>query len=353
MGWALGMVTLFLDEFGHPEPYNPEADAQTYNPVFGYGGIVLPAENVAAFATHFFDIKTYAMRNVLINKQISEFRRDGKPDERFEKQQHLKNLKHDQIVYDRVLRRLCSKYKVKGDEVFSRYYVEKLKRKIREGTADEASEARDKLRAFFRYMKWFFRVLEEHDARIVFYGVDKRLYWPNRLHNPHVKFVEQTLEIAFELAKKNNTTAAVYFDRHRSDGIEDEYGRRSAGRMSRAREIILQKGMVEHITEPVLPFHAVESQCMQAADWVCYLLAQTFPYHCNKKTWVKYKEFFEVVDPLLARNTCYMSEFRFASGKSYGRHFQGELDLPPTPQPPRPPNIVRRPYHDYELDLVL
>lgn len=53
------MLIAYLDEFGHIGPFTARS-AEKYNesPLFGLGGIVLPATEVRGFATWFFQLKS-------------------------------------------------------------------------------------------------------------------------------------------------------------------------------------------------------------------------------------------------------------------------------------------------------
>jgi len=68
----------YLDEFGHIGPFISRNDARyKESPVFGLGGMVLPAERVRAFASWFYQIK----RSLL----SYEIKRDGVPAYQWEK----------------------------------------------------------------------------------------------------------------------------------------------------------------------------------------------------------------------------------------------------------------------------
>jgi len=337
------MFAVFIDEFGHEQPYNPNPVATSYNPVFGYGGFVVPANNLAAFATHFFDLKTYAMRNMLINKQVGEIKANGRPDPRFKERDYLMRLRHEDILKDKKVRRFCAKYEVKGEEIFSRQYIVKQRGILKNGTAGEAAQARRKLRAFYNFMRAFLKLLSQHGAQTIYFGVDKRRYLAKDFQAPHLKFIPEVMQMAFALAQRHNTTASVFIDRHHTDGRENEFGRRPHGRLARSREIILGQGLAERVTEPLVPFHSDESQCIQAADWICYLYSQTFPYLCDKHDWRRYKELYEKVERRLFSEASEVSEFRFISGTSYGRNIQGEL---PLNAPPQQREFGPRPYYN-------
>src|SRR5271155_5390943 len=53
------MYFAYVDEFGHIGPYAGRA-APKYNesPIFGLGGIILPANEVRSFATWFYQLKS-------------------------------------------------------------------------------------------------------------------------------------------------------------------------------------------------------------------------------------------------------------------------------------------------------
>lgn len=73
-----GMLIAYLDEFGHVGPYMGTDHRKFFhNPVFGYAGIIVPAENVRAFGAKFERIKAREFR--------SEIHDSGKHPRRWEK----------------------------------------------------------------------------------------------------------------------------------------------------------------------------------------------------------------------------------------------------------------------------
>jgi len=342
-------LAFFIDEFGHEEPFQSKrGQSWKYNPVFGYGGIVLPGKQVDAFATHFFDIKTYALRNVLVNRQVDPVHRDGTPDRRFQIQERLKNLAHSEVVSDKEVRRLCSKYEVKGSEIFSRTYLNKLNNVIAAPkSGGDRSAAIAKRQGFFNFARRFLRLLEQYDAEVIYFGVDKARYLPQDFRSPHVKFVPEIVRLGFSLAKSRNTTATLFLDRHHSDGAENNFGERhQKGRIATARRVILDGAMVEHITEPVFPVRSHESQCIQAADWICYMFSQTFPFLCDETRWAKYGAFYRKLSPMLFHRVAPVSEFHTGTRSLYGNGKQPRFAFIET----MPTDTLgglgrRRPYH--------
>ncbi len=69
---------VYLDEFGHVGPYVSRDDSRhKTSPVFGFGGVVLPADQIRAFSSWFYALKC--------NLLAFEIRRDAIPPFRWEK----------------------------------------------------------------------------------------------------------------------------------------------------------------------------------------------------------------------------------------------------------------------------
>lgn len=69
---------VYLDEFGHVGPYIRRSDPQhNTSPVFGFGGIIIPADQIRPFSSWFYNLKC--------NLLSFEITRDGIPPFRWEK----------------------------------------------------------------------------------------------------------------------------------------------------------------------------------------------------------------------------------------------------------------------------
>jgi hypothetical protein len=71
----------YLDEFGHVGPYVSRTDQRFHeSPVFGFGGMILPADEVRSFATWFYQLK-----NNLLTYEVDQASKAGIPLFRMEK----------------------------------------------------------------------------------------------------------------------------------------------------------------------------------------------------------------------------------------------------------------------------
>lgn len=312
------MHAIFLDEFGHAEAFDPKGGSGSFNPVFGYGGIVIPAGEIAAFATHFFDIKLHALRNEL----ISTLNKNSAKEASILK--HLEQLRGNEIEQDHKLRLLGAQMEVKGDKVFSRrFFMRQL----------FSSDGKTKFRHFLRFLSLFIGILKEYNAQIIFFGTEKACHSRENFKNPHLKFIKIALSQSFDHAYRNNSTVGLFFDHHQVDEPGEKSPKGDIGpRPKRIKEVVFSNHMYDLITEPVISLKSHESQCIQAADWVCYLLSQILPYYCNSKEWVRYKEFYEYVAKSVFDVTSPSSHFTTLRGKKTGLDFlQTEMPFPPKP----------------------
>ncbi|SIT85846.1 DUF3800 domain-containing protein [Microbacterium sp. RU33B] len=111
------MLLAYIDEFGHIGPYISESHAKfNDHPLFGYGGFVLPADNVRHFGGHFEYLKERLLE--------FEIRRDGAHARRWEKKGSslLTTRNHDKYGPEikRTLIRLARKLKSLDGRAF--YY---------------------------------------------------------------------------------------------------------------------------------------------------------------------------------------------------------------------------------------
>jgi Protein of unknown function (DUF3800) len=386
------MYLFYLDEFGHVDP-----DAGLHSPVFGYGGLVLPADTVAAFATHFFDFKTAATRHVQIAKLIDKQQHShDKPRWKIKQESntlnHLLSLNHDEVQHDPELRRLNAKAEVKGEDIFSRQYVNKLESEIALPIHKRSIEdPHKKLKGLFQYAKAFLKIARSYDCVIFYYGEDKRRYDRNTFKMPMISFVKPVLERAYEFGARHNSTVSLTFDHHTVDDEPENHGlssgpRHSSGgpsvqmalpnlptgkgsmpgtvgvrrfdrergrlarkgpRLLRAQEIVSESRMFELITEPITSVRSHESQLMQAADWISYLLSQIFPYLCGPQVWPRHRSLYENLGPHIFGSECDVSEFKFLAGRVSPIARQAKLPLGDNPIFPNGRGV--RPYHNIRV----
>jgi uncharacterized protein DUF3800 len=113
-GAAPSFYVAYLREFGHIGQYVCRRD-ENYNasPLFGLGGIVLPAQSATRFATYFEHLK----RNLL----AYEIRRAGVPADQFEKKGAALYTKQNVVKYPQLRRatfRLLNRVAREGGKVF-------------------------------------------------------------------------------------------------------------------------------------------------------------------------------------------------------------------------------------------
>ena len=323
----------------------------------------MPAENVAAFSTQFFDLKIHACRQMLLGKwnhRLEHDRLSRRQRKRLEESLNkISSLRGRQIIKNPFMRDLSAKYETKGKYALSRNLINTHWRGIHE----DVEGAAKKFRQNIRYIKWFLRTLEENQGEIFFFGYDKRRFKAQDWIDPHIKLISPVLEKAFDYAQRKNTTLSIFLDRHSTDrSIEidkltgnrvrfTEQKSKSArtytklGRIATASEVIFARKDFENITEPVIALQSSSSQCTQAADWVGYLLSQTLPFKCKHAYWQDYEIYHNAIEDALFSQISTQSEFGFIGGKSFGFNLQGELPLDSDDPPPRSVRPTRRPYH--------
>lgn len=334
------MHAVFLDEFGHPEEYDPNAAGGSYHPVFGYGGFTIPAGNLASFSTQFFDMKMhYAWIRAI--QGLVELPRPT--DEQKARLRLLRKLKKHEFVRDKELRHYVATNEIKGEEAFSRRYVSKQLMLEQKGDKN----ARKRLARFFRAAREFIELIHDHEGEIVFFGAEKRCYNRGEFANPHIKLLSTVLPRSTKIANKYKSAICIFFDHHQVDepNERDLRGAKSlptGPRPTRAREIVLTERLYNMITEPVISLKSNESQCIQAADWVCHFLSQTLPYVCHRQNWKKYKEFHDAMYDTLFRNVSGASYFRRLQSRNESWFRQIEMSFG-VPQPD--PELWWRPYH--------
>lgn len=336
------MHILFLDDFGHEAAYAYDKSGKLvegYHPVFGYAGFVMPAENIAGFATEFFDLKTIALRNMIVNKYYSvrksaaSFKSEAESNKfraKFrEISEKIINIDEKEVMHDPLVRRFSAKYEIKGDEVFSRSYFDKvIPRTISGNKVGNGAKSRK----FLNMVKWFLKIIKKHNGSIFFYGVEKKhKYSKNPRHPIQTFLMKDLIKRAHHYAVNGNTTISIIMDRHHTDGdkINKEGELIVQGRIPYAKEIIHSNSYYNNMTEPIVTVNSVESQCIQAADWICYLLGQILPYICDKKSWSKYKNFHENVADIIFSNTSELCTLETAKGIiPIGHQYSLPLSLP-------------------------
>ncbi len=328
------MLIAVIDEFGHEAAADDRASQQ--NPVFGYGGLLIPASEMAAFATRFFDFKMIPLVNAVRGKIDAgmeiESLGETKPSE-FMKRTDSSNF--PSMISDPVVRRINAKWELKGEEVFSRSYVKKWNNR----RSEFGAKATRKIQRFYQLLRRFLKLLNEHNIKIIYCGFDKRRFRKHEFVRPHVMFIPDMIRLVYEEAVSANTTACIWVDRHHTDYARDGL----ESRLSVCRELMLRERMYDHITEPVVMFKSEESQCIQAADWICYLLGQILPNYCGKEHGERYGDFYKPFRNEIAGLVCGRSVLKGPRGEIHPHVRQ--FGFPTTGIGDGTRNTLRRPYH--------
>ena len=163
----------------------------------------------------------------------------------------------------------------------------------------------------------------------------------------HVRLMEDVLRQANAIAASRNTTIKIWFDRHHTDGVMDksgEFNNQPKGRIEYARQLTLQHRYFENITEPIFTTKSHWSQCIQAADWLAYLLGLFWSYKTGGKKYAFLEKLYQQTGERLLKNQNDMSFFltdRMAFRGSVDA-IQGKFDFAETYSAPPAGSI--RPY---------
>lgn len=96
-----GMYIAYLDEFGHVGPYIDTAHRKFFhNPVFGYAGIILPAEKVRAFGAKFERLKERQFRSEIHDSGAHPRRWEKKGSEIFTTGSHARYPERASMIAD-------------------------------------------------------------------------------------------------------------------------------------------------------------------------------------------------------------------------------------------------------------
>ena len=142
---------LFLDEFGHED-----LRSRNQMPVFGYGGLLVPAEQTAAFATYFFDQKILANAMQIrakVHATAADIKNPGKSIRLNDKKKRyfeanlalvkrINGFSNEQLRMDRELRYLSARHEVKGDFVFAKDRYRRLELAYKDGKPGSGNRVR-------------------------------------------------------------------------------------------------------------------------------------------------------------------------------------------------------------------
>jgi Protein of unknown function (DUF3800) len=263
------MYLLFADEFGdYTAPHALSAELG-YRPICGYAGILIPAVQYKVFCDNFLRLRMIADANILMKKF---------PDFEYISKIYQKNRVASAI-----------KLEVKGKDIFSSSYMVKMGRA-------------EKKRNIIRYAHYFLRLLDSHAAEIVYYGIKKESYFAAAARRGkstarplHVDLVRGLLDVAHHIGKERLSSIKLIFDHHPKDDetvtrVKAKNEKKAVHAMPElqtrqeyAREVILEKGYYDYIKEPMFFLKSDWSLGIQAADWVCTLLARSKYVECTSE----------------------------------------------------------------------
>ncbi len=213
---------VYLDEFGHIGPYVARDDLRYKTfPVFGFGGIVIPADQVRAFSSWFYKMKC--------NLLSYEIQRDGIPPFRWEK---------------------------KGASLYTTANVLKY-RELRQAT---------------------FRLLNEiqsHGGYVFYAGIEKTAepeqHQPN---NMMFSILGEAIRRLDALCVERDAGFLLFLD-HRDDKILRE------AVVSATQKAMYGKSPKLTLLEAPTQVESHLFQLMQAADWVCGILGRLESYQAR------------------------------------------------------------------------
>lgn len=218
------MLVAYLDELGHVGPYISTGHKKfNHNPIFGYGGIVLPERQIRKFGAKFEHLKARQFRNEIIPS--------GKHPRRWEK---------------------------KGSEIFST------------GAYNKYPERTDLIADLADYLR-------KLDGRVVFYGHRKPFGTTKETgRTPSETTTLALTEVVRRLcryADKRDESLMVLLDR--------------GGPMPREEAITAmasfiyssEERSVKRIVEVPVELESHRYGSMQYADWLCSILSRASHYH--------------------------------------------------------------------------
>lgn len=221
----------YLDEFGHIGPYISKTHARfKTSPVFGLGGIVIPADRVREFAMFFYKLKC--------NLLSFEIERDG-------------------II--------PSKWEKKGASLYTETNIEKY-RELRVATN--------------RYIA----KIKSIGGFIFFSGIEKDP--PSRNHTSQALYLSVLKDSIRRLNKfckrqNNGSCFCLYLDIINDNG-KDENNFRLTG-VEEAGKSMFGHDQCYHMIEPPFQIESHLYQTMQCADWICGLIGKINANICSSE----------------------------------------------------------------------
>lgn len=227
---------VYLDEFGHIGPYISKTDKKHHtSPIFGLGGLILPAKEVRTFSSFFFQLK-----NSLCCDEISS--QDKHPSE-------------------------CE---VKGSYVFRPKNLEKY----------------PQLR---RSVNRLLNQIELRQGQVFYVGI-KKYMTPDQSNSEklYCAVLKEAIKRIDKFASQNNATVSIIMDQVSEIGIKSDF-----------RRTVVKQANVEmygashrsRLTEAPIHVESNLFQTVQCADWLCSLITKIRTYENMPEVYPEYEVF--------------------------------------------------------------
>lgn len=243
---------VYLDEFGHIGPYVSPTDSK-YNtsPIFGLGGLILPANRVRHFSSFFYQLKNQLCRYELEKSGHPPYRWECKGSSIFRPKNVEKYLELRTST-----NRLLNKINQFGGHVF---YVGLAKYKTPEESNAE---------------KLYLSVLQEAIKRV------------NQFAEIHDATVSIILDQISEMGSTNNLRTAV---------------------VGKACQEMFGCNHRTHLVEPPLQVESHLYQTVQCADWICSLVGKLETFKVMPTSYPTYEVFKKYFDERIRKASKFSS----------------------------------------------
>ena len=286
------MLLLFLDEFGDFDITRDQngavrTDHQSWRPICGYAGILMPAEKYRHFCDDFAQLRLINLRNLHYAKHTSISSEETR-------------LSYDEFrkYFQREVGSLYMKSaEVKGKDIFSGSYPIRGKRRGQN------------INSVMRRARRLVSMIEKHDGEVFYFGIEKSAYMQRKKgklsRHLIVDLIRGVIEGAYQEGMRRNSEVKLIFDHH---GLDDETVERirlkqrgahvhsiatHQTRQEYSQEVVNELKLHKYIKEPVFHVESHWSLGVQAADWVCSLISKNKCYAFDGVSFIRYKEFHE------------------------------------------------------------
>lgn len=290
------MYCAFVDEFGD---FSFGTTHQSWRPVCGYAGLIVPAENINSFQKRFRELKAAIDHQIVVRAKIGSAARQRATQGGSTTfvAEIMAAIENDRTTFRSIKR------ETKGRDVFSSQYLRR----------DDISAA--KKRTIYRLARLFLKLLYDHECQIIVYGERKdgqkweELKQRRSLRAPEVEFMRGLVEVVNGLTVGERRAVQIFLDHHPKD--DETKARKTAQtqgqrvdtmpqfqtRAEYAREVILERRLFEIVVQPPVSVKSHWSLFIQAADWVCTLISYLALYECDKKTYSEFAGLSNKVGP--------------------------------------------------------